>query len=308
MPAGPDWHGADTDLTLAGDITVELLGTPHRIASTTPAAAHALASLLEAFPPARAPASPMAGAVVVERCGRHDAPWCVHRAGEAVHAADDLDATLAWLLVELNRAALDGYTGFAAHAGVVARGHRAIAFPARSGAGKTTLTAAAAVAGFSYVSDEALCVDFDTAAVVPYRRALVLSPWSRSAAGLDAVEVQSLGVGEIAIPPSRLGGEPPPSPLRLSDVVVMERRPGPPALVPAPRAEAMAWLLELSFNHYKRPAESFGLCATLARQACAWRLGLSDPADAAALLLERLGREEDSGSGPMASPRGESNP
>lgn len=287
-PAGPEWGTADAEVVLASDTEVVVLGTPCRVATTSAELGRVLHALLEPFVVAAPPAPPSRRLLVVEGCGRHDGTWCVHRGGEAPRRAADAGGAVAWVLADLNATALDGYRGFAVHAGVVSSAGRAVAFPAPSGGGKSTLTAAAVVAGFDYVSDEALCVDFDTRHVVPYPRALVLSPWSREHAGLDGTDVHELAPDEVAVAPARLGVGAPSPELRLSDVVVPVRRPGPPALVATSSTDAIALLLEFSFNHYKRPEASFRLCAELARDARAWRLELSDPAGAASLLLERL--------------------
>jgi hypothetical protein len=69
------------------------------------------------------------------------------------------------------------------HAGVVAAGGAAIAFPGPSGAGKTTLTVACLLAGLEYGSDEALCLDWETGAVLPYPRPLALTPAAAELAG-----------------------------------------------------------------------------------------------------------------------------
>lgn len=287
-PAGPEWGTADAEVVLASDTGIVVLGTPCRVATTSVELGRVLHALLEPFVVAGAPAPPSRRVLVVEGCGRHDAAWCVHGDGEAPEPAADAGGAVAWVLADLNAVALDGYRGFAVHAGVVSSDGRVVAFPAPSGGGKSTLTAAAVVAGFDYVSDEALCVEFGTRLVVPYPRALVLSPWSRDHAGLDGADTHVLTPDEVAVAPARLGVGAPASDLRLSDVVVPVRRPGPPALVATSRADAISLLLEFSFNHYKRPEASFRLCAELARDARAWRLELSDPADAASLLLERL--------------------
>jgi hypothetical protein len=72
------------------------------------------------------------------------------------------------LVADLNRNAIDQYKGFAAHSGVIGVNCHAIALPAESKGGKSTLTAAAVREGFTYVSDESLCLDLDTARVEPY--------------------------------------------------------------------------------------------------------------------------------------------
>lgn len=285
--SGP--RAAESTVALAVDVHAEVLGTGFRVGATRPTTGRLLADLLAPFAVPAVTVPPSRRLVVVDGCRRHDTASCVHRDGAAAHEADDAGGAVAWVLAEVNAVALDGYQGFAAHAGVVARHGRAVAFPAQSGGGKTTLTAAAVAAGFAYLSDEALCVRFDGGEVEAYPRPLALSPWSRRHAGLDHVHAHRLSAEEVAVTAAALGAWPPPAGVRLGHVVELVRRPGPPALLESRADEAMAQLVRHSFNHYKRPREIFELCASLAREARAWRLELSDPVDAAALLLERLG-------------------
>lgn len=288
-PGAAGGGAAGTSPAPAVDVGAAILGTGFRVGATSEATGRAVADLLAPFAAHVSDVPAARRLLVVDGCARHDAAACVHRADRAVHRGSDRGDALGFLLADLNAAALDGYGGLAVHAGVVARHGRAVAFPAESGAGKSTLTAAGVAAGFGYVSDEALCVSFATGEVEPYPRAVTLSSWSRSAVGLGDVAGHALSAGESAVTPVELGGWPPPAAVRLAHVVTLVRRPGPPALVEGSRADAMAQLLHHSFNHYKRARQSFELCASLARQARAWRLELSDPVEAAALLLERLG-------------------
>lgn len=56
------------------------------------------------------------------------------------------------------------------HAGVVARGERALILPASPGAGKTTLTCALHLAGWRFLSDEFGVIDLDTGELLPMLR------------------------------------------------------------------------------------------------------------------------------------------
>lgn len=285
---GPGRAGADPG-ACATDTTRDLLGTPVRVACTSAAVGAAVEELWRPFPIVSEPTASALSFLVVDGCLRHGRRRCIHTGGEAADVAGDDSVALSWLATAVNRAVLDRFAGLAVHAAVVASGPSVVAVPAPSGAGKTTLTAAALLAGFAYVSDEALCLDPHSGLVVAYPRALALSAWSRQALGLDRVAGVPLGGGEVAIPPARLGARVAVSALALTDIVLIERRPGPSSLVPADRAEAMTWLVERSFNHYKRPAESFEQIAALARRAGAWRLACGDPLEAAAVLRDRFG-------------------
>lgn len=194
------------------------------------------------------------------------------------------------LLAELNRHAIDGFAEFAVHAGVVAAGDRVIAFPAQSGDGKSTMTAACLAAGFDYVSDEALCVEFASGRVLPYPKPVTLSEHSCSLLGISTPGVHLEGDHpEAGFRPEELGGVTAEGALGLGDIVRLVRHDGPPRLRPLPASEGVGMLLRMSFNHYKRPADSFELVTGLARKSRVWELEYLDPGPAAALLRERLG-------------------
>ena len=91
--------------------------------------------------------------------------------------ARDLEEVLELLLAVVNRTAVLQCRDFAAHAGVVASDGTAVAFPARSGVGKSTLVGACLQQGWAYVSDEALVVRPSTD-VRPYAKPLSLHTWS----------------------------------------------------------------------------------------------------------------------------------
>lgn len=185
----------------------------------------------------------------------------------------------------LNRLAIAGYDGFAAHAGVIAAGDVVLAIPGASGAGKTTLVAACVADGWHYGSDEALCLSRATGDIRAYPKPLALSEWSAATVGLTG------GVrsdGELLVTAVELGGQQMSGPAQLTDVVQLNRvRGSEPHLGPLHRAESVAALLGMSFNHYQEPADSFALVTRLAQHCRAWRLTYSDPV-AAAREMTRL--------------------
>ena len=217
------------------------------------------------------PATLLAELAAVVPAGAHNL------AALEIDVADDV---LTDVLTLLNMTALAQCRSFAVHAGVVAGPYGAIALPAVSGAGKSTLVAACLRAGFGYVSDEALVLDWDSGDVQPYPKWLSLSPWSANHVGLVA------GDDERAYPPKLLGTLA--GPARLAHVVLPVRRPGPATLEPASRAAAAHRLLEMSFNHYQRPQRAFALVADLLKGAQAWQLGYEDATEGAHLVAAHL--------------------
>ncbi|MDQ1486404.1 MAG: hypothetical protein QOJ62_2097 [Actinomycetota bacterium] len=197
-------------------------------------------------------------------------------------------ARLGWLNSTLNSTAMDLSPCLCVHAGVVARGGRVVAFPARSGTGKSTLTGACLRRGFEYLSDEALCLSYDDATVRPYPRPLGLSTWTADKLGVtgpvagDDIVVRAEDLGAPTIQPAT-------DALRLTHIVLLDRRDGGSAsLRQVHRREAVESLLRMSFNHYRRPAESLELVAAVVTGSTVRELTYSDPYEAADLLASAV--------------------
>lgn len=198
----------------------------------------------------------------------------------------DIDVTgddLAAILTLLNMTALAQCRSFAVHAATVVVGTTVVAVPAESGTGKSTTAAALVREGCGYLSDEALVLDWETGAVRPYPKWFSLSPWSAEQVGLTPA-----GTAEGYYTVDQLGGTAARGGEQLGAVVVLDRRPGEPALEPLSRAEAARLLLAMSFNHYQQPQRAFALVTQAVLGCEAWRLGVDDPRAAARLLVERL--------------------
>jgi hypothetical protein len=188
---------------------------------------------------------------------------------------------LSQLLARINIAVLAATPMFAVHAGVVSAGSRVIALPAVSGTGKSTLVAACLRAGLTYVSDEALCLQWTDGAIVPYARPLALSPDSCRLLGIPVPPA-----GEQLLTVADLGAEYASEPLRLKHVVLLDHTAD--QLRPGARGDGAAALLGRSFNHWRRPGRAFELAHELVRGASVWHLGRGTPATAAAQLVGLL--------------------
>lgn len=209
----------------------------------------------------------------------------VYRDCKRITRSESWTRVLDLFLGELNRRAVDDMIYFGVHAGVVASDNRTIALPGGSGAGKSTLVAACIQAGFQYLSDEALCLDYSTGSVLPYPKPLSLSGWSLEALALDPDNFDSSADGgKTPVEPESVGGVIARAPRELSDLVLFERRPGPAALIELPASQVVGALLGYSFNHYKRPGEAFKLTTELARRCQGWAMTYSNPTEAAQLM------------------------
>jgi hypothetical protein len=211
--------------------------------------------------------------------------YSLYRDDRPVARSARQDSILNRLLSELNSDAIEGFAGFATHAGVVAHGRRAIAFVGGSGSGKSTIVAACIAGGLEYISDEALCVEFGSLSVAPYPKPLRLSSSSRRA--LELVPKAQFD-GEVTVAASDLGARLASPPLELAHVVRLVRGPVPARLNEVVPACGAAWLLRFSFNHYKEPLRTFDLVAGLGRQTQAWYLEYEEARAAASLVAGRL--------------------
>ena len=207
----------------------------------------------------------------------------IYRDCHHVETAVSLEMAVSAFLVDLNRHMLYSFEGFSAHAGVVANAAgEAVLFPGTSGAGKSTLTSAAVRAGFGYLSDEALCVDFGSTEALPYLKPVNLARWSRHRLAID-----DRPDFELPVPPADLGLLHD-KPSRIAHVVQLER-PAPLELVELPRSTSVGTLVKMSFTHYENPPETFRTVTEIARQSQSWMLRYDDPVEAAELLRDRLG-------------------
>lgn len=168
-----------------------------------------------------------------------------------------------------------------------------MAFPAPSGGGKSTPVAACLLAGWEYLSGEALCLDWVTGDVLAYPRPVGLSGWSRARLGLSTTATATVGVGdgdgdggEVFLPARRFGARVAAGPLRLAHLVLPERGLDL-AVDPLPRRAGVAALLTRSFNHWRDPGRAFDLAHEVVAPARVWRLRLGDP-HGAAVLLDRV--------------------
>lgn len=212
--------------------------------------------------------------------------------GRRLAARSTVDDQLIAIASRMNQIAIADCTAFATHAGVVTIDGVGIAFPAESGGGKTTLTAACLSNGFAYGSDEALVVSEESGLAIRYPKPLALTQWSRRKLNVNSVADGSdrPDVGEHLFAASEFGADVADPEFPLEHVVLIEFGHDAAALEPAPGSDAMTALLRLSFNHFKHGERAFRLAADLANHVSTWRLSYGDPLAAADLLRRELGR------------------
>lgn len=198
-------------------------------------------------------------------------------------SAADIPAAVGYLGLLVNRICLSEVTVPAFHAAVLAGSAGAVVVLGTSGAGKTTLAAAAAQRGLRYLSDEAFVLEAKNRAR-PYPRPLSLSRWAAELLGIAAPSPWR-DSEEILVSPRSLG----PVASEAAEVrhlVVLDRTQRELALRAAERSLAVTGLLRLSFNHFRAPEDTYRDVITLARACECWQLSYDDPRDGARLIEE----------------------
>lgn len=188
----------------------------------------------------------------------------------------------------VNAAAVQASPHLLAHAAVVGRDDRALVLPAASGTGKSTLAVALLQRGWTYLSDEAVCLPWAGGlACVPYPRPAALSPWSVQALGLAG---RGLDAGtERLVRAGDAGSRAEQAPVRVAAVVILERSDRPdgasdPVVREVSRADVLSGLLARSFNHFRDPAAALDRFADLAEGCRVARLQVGPPARTAAAV------------------------
>lgn len=204
------------------------------------------------------------------------------RDGVSIQVVSNPGSMLDWIVADMARRSLtsDGEL-VAVHAGVVAKGGRAILLPAPPDHGKTTLVAGLVLAGFEFLSDEAAPIDPETLRVRPFPRPLVISPRTMALLpGLEASLPDPHGllrnlnhhVSPEDLRPGSLGGE-----ARIDHVVAPTYIPGSrTTLEPLSRAETLALLVDQCFNLDRLGRSAIRVLGEVVRNAACHRLTIGD--------------------------------
>lgn len=211
---------------------------------------------------------------------RVDDHWTAYRDGVRALALGSVASLARSLVWYLNSLALEAPTSdVLVHASVASVDGRAVIFPGRSGAGKTTLVAALALAGWEYLSDEVAVVEPESGLVHPYPRPLALEEdsWRLVPEALTRwpSAVPQLVTDLRLLLPTSLGTGAPPGPARPLALVFPEVVGGTATqLLPLSRAEALERLIPLCFNLRALGPTGFDGLASLVRSVSCHRLVL----------------------------------
>jgi hypothetical protein len=264
------------------------------IRTTTPALAELMATALRDL---RGGTRPIGRAVVYRFAEEHvggETWWTIAVDDVLITRTQRLDGAAGMLMWHVNQSTIAAaQRAFVVlHAGVVARGGRAVLLPAAMESGKTTLTAALLQRGWDYLSDEAALIHPETLRVQAYPKPLsvdegswgvlgALRPPSPSA--LPTAHTEQWLIPATGIPGVNLATD-----LPVSAVVAPSYRPErPTVLTPVARRAMLGHAITQSFHVDRR---CFLTIAALLRQSQCALLSVRD-LDVACDAIEELVRE-----------------
>jgi hypothetical protein len=270
-----------------GDVHLRIHGLDVGIRSDIPAVLDTVATSYAAFRlvDPGVPSAEAGSVIETWSTGEHDATAAV---------LGTLDRVVMRVLDGLDERGILG-----THAAAVAMGGRAIVLAGRSGAGKSTLTLALLREGARLLTDELTLVDRDGSTVLPYPRALHVSPSTidllPELAFLRDRPRQALGADlEWAVSPADLArafGAALATPTRLGAIVLLDERGDPrddPRMEPITAAQSALELARGTPAAARDFAGTIARLATIAGSVPTVRVRATDLRRTAAMLLDRL--------------------
>lgn len=224
---------------------------------------------------------------------RGDSGYELTCGSEALSTAATIGELLDALVSHLNLTANNAAHGrLLLHAGAVASDDgRLVVLPGPSGSGKSTLTAALVGVGMAYVTDETLCVEPDSLAVVPYPKPLTLKAGSFPA--LDYLDPgYAAGNEPWQVSARDLGGRELPDEARLRAALVVAPTyvgAGGTTAVPMSRAAAVFMLATNTSALGAIRSRPLEMVTRFLGDAQAYRMRYDDVERARDLVLELLG-------------------
>ncbi len=194
------------------------------------------------------------------------------------------------LVHALTRRMIEAVDALGLHAGGVVRDGIGVALPASMESGKSTLTTGLVRAGFSYLTDEAVLLDWGSGTVIPFPKPISLDtgswplfpdlePHADLPDGYQRIQWQ---IAPAQIRPDAMG-----APCRIRYFVFPKYTSGAATrLTPLARGEATVELAKNTFRFNERARRSLDALADAARAAECFRLDVGDLDTAVALVSE----------------------
>ena len=203
----------------------------------------------------------------------------------------DAATAVDWLIWHVNRqvVAEHRHRSLLVHGAAVAVDGGATVLPGRSGAGKTTLTAALVAAGADYLTDEIAVLDTEARWIRPYPKPLTVKAGSWPTIAALTGQRGPSGTGAWQLPPDRLRPGAVGTAAPVTAVVVPRFAPGAEArLRTLDAAAALAHLTSCLFNLAELGNRALGALAGLAQRCVVAELVFGDAHQGVA-ALQRAG-------------------
>jgi hypothetical protein len=221
-----------------------------------------------------------------------EAAWWLHTDRSASRHAPRPELLLGPLVHEINHLVTSRSRYVTLHAGGVARGGSAIVLAGQMEAGKTTLTTGLLLAGWDYLTDEAVAVDPVTFEALPYPKPLKIDRGSQhlfpTLARAGGTYAEPIGAWHV--PVAATGARSVRGPVAVAAVVLCRYDPSAGAdLRPISRAEALLRLTACTFRFAERSQAATATLAGLVRGADCYELITGDLDLAVAAVLDATG-------------------
>lgn len=216
-----------------------------------------------------------------------DDGFVIHDGKKDRSDVQDFEKSAMKLMSVLHRVTMNLCELWSVHAGVVSRDGAAIAFPGKSGVGKSTLTGACVQAGFDYISDESLSFDPDTMLIDLYPKPIWMDWRATTSVGIeDESPAVTPDHYKYPVTPMDLGGTIADGPIALKTVILINRvEDGPASLEPLRSAELVTLLLRNTYKRARYPARNFAGAVEVASHLSGYRLTYVNPTAGAEKLL-----------------------
>ncbi|MGH9101614.1 MAG: hypothetical protein ACRDYD_01300 [Acidimicrobiales bacterium] len=281
---------------LAPVVSRRALGFGFEVHADDEALAAVVDRLYGDFDPPGTPGGAATLSVVHDRRGGPER-FRVYADGGPVARCRTPDLALSYLMWLVNRGVIThSRDRLLFHAAAASQEDSGVLLPASMESGKTTLVAGLVASGLSYLSDEVGALDLQSGELVAYPKPLTVDPGSFRVLGALPARVPGAlrpWYGrQWQVPHAALRPGPPARRCRVRHVVFPRYAAGAVTeLAPLRRTEALALLVENSFNFADRPGEHLEAMAEMLRGATCHRLVSGDLEEACRGVLALMGAE-----------------
>lgn len=278
---------------------IEMLGQSARIASKDRAV---LETLARVFGDLRTRDGGGTVTELVVHAGDGDRRFVLDVDGQEAWSGSELASAVQECVMRLNQVAVAASTHLTLHAGGIEAHGVGVVFPAKSESGKSTLTAGLVRAGFRYLSDEAVPLDWETHLAQAYPKPISLDPgafplfpeWAPDfGEGHDATADAQWHKAVGGIRPGAVG-----QPCVVGYIVFPEYRPDAGTrLEPISKGTALLEMCKNTFRFNQQGRKALDHLAEVVRGATCFRLTMDNLDEAVRSVSDLVGAVSTSASG-----------